>query len=261
MSFGTRNRDENVRPFVVDPHLVIASLARRRPVFHSEADFQFAFAWEAKMLVPGIEVRLETHPEPGVRLDLELIDPAARRGLAVELKYMTRLWAGESGGESFALKNHGASDLRAYDVVKDIERVERFVLRRPGWTGLVIALTNESAYWRSPTHGRATNADAFRLFEGNLLAGERRWGAEHRRDCQGTRGTASTARYLRTPLGRLLPIGRRPRRILSSTCRTDRRGAMTDDATGACLSGSVLNTPTRQPFFQTCEPRPTDDHS
>lgn len=175
MSFGNPLNDD-ARPLLVDPHAVIACLARRRPVFHSEADLQFAFAWEAKTLVPGIEVRLETHPEPGVRLDLELIDPAETRGLAVELKYMTRLWTGESGGESFALKNHGASDLRAYDVVKDIERVERFVIRRPGWTGLVIALTNESAYWRAPTRGPITNADAFRLFDGNLLAGERRWG-------------------------------------------------------------------------------------
>ena len=125
---------------------------------------------------PGLEVRLETHPEPNVRLDLELVDPVSRLGVAVELKYMTRLWTGQYGDETFALRNHGASDLRAYDVVKDIERVERFTARRPGWTGLVIALTNEAAYWRKPAHGRVTNADAFRLHEGNLLSGERRWG-------------------------------------------------------------------------------------
>lgn len=74
---------------LIDPYAVLASLAKRRGVFHSEADFQFAFAWEAKSLNPGLEVRLETHPEPGVRLDLELIDPDSPRGLAVELKYMT----------------------------------------------------------------------------------------------------------------------------------------------------------------------------
>src|SRR4051794_15512417 len=102
-----------------DPMGVLGSLAWYRPVFHSEADFQFAFAWEAKTLHPGLEVRLETHPEPNVRLDLELFDPGSRRGVAVELKYMTRLWTGQHGDESFALRNHGAADLRAYDVVKD----------------------------------------------------------------------------------------------------------------------------------------------
>src|SRR3954449_6414188 len=87
---------------LIDPYAVLASLATRRAVFHSEADFQFAFAWEAKTLHPGLEVRLETHPEPGVRLDLELIDPDSPRGLAIEHKYLTRLWAGVQGSESFA---------------------------------------------------------------------------------------------------------------------------------------------------------------
>ena len=160
----------------LDASAVLASLARARPVFHSEADFQFAFAWEAKVIRPDLEVRLETHPEPNVRLDLELVDPASGTGVAVELKYMTRLWAGTDRGEAFALKNHGASDLRGYDVVKDIERVERFVDARPGWAGYVIALSNEASYWRAPTHGRVTNADAFRLHEGVVLAGERIWG-------------------------------------------------------------------------------------
>lgn len=159
-----------------EPMRVLASLARHRPVFHSEADFQFAFAWEARTMHPGLAVRLETHPEPNVRLDLELMEPESRRGVAVELKYMTRLWTGHHEEESFLLKNHGASDLRGYDVVKDITRVERFVEHRSGWRGLVVALTNEAAYWRHPSHGRVTNADAFRLYEGNVLAGERSWG-------------------------------------------------------------------------------------
>lgn len=175
---------------LLDPYAVLSSLAKRRAVFHSEADLQFAFAWEAKTLNPDLEVRLETHPEPSVRLDLEFIDPDSPRGLAVELKYVTRLWTGGRGSESFAVKNHGASDLRAYDVVKDIERVERFVGQRSGWAGLVIAVTNEAAYWRAPTHGRVTNADAFRLFEGNVLAGERRWGPN----------TGGTSRGRETPL-------------------------------------------------------------
>ena len=152
---------------------MLRSLAATRPVFHSEADFQFAFAWEAKHQRPDLEVRLETHPEPAVRLDLELITPAGDRGVAVELKYMTRLWAGTDRSESFALKNHGASDLRGYDVIKDIHRVERFTLDRPGWSGLVVVLTNDAGYWRPRTHGRITNADAFRLGEGAVLEGSR----------------------------------------------------------------------------------------
>ena len=37
---------ESIERVVFDVEAVLASLAAKRPVFHSEADFQFAFAWE-----------------------------------------------------------------------------------------------------------------------------------------------------------------------------------------------------------------------
>lgn len=163
-------------PPLIDAEALLQSLASNRRVFHSEADVQFAFGGEAKLQNPELEVHLETHPEPAVRLDLELMQPNTGRGVAVELKYMTRLWSGSDGRENFALKNHGASDLRGYDVVKDIQRVERFVAARRGWTGLVVVLTNDGTYWRPHMHGRPTNAKAFRLSHGLVLSGERAWG-------------------------------------------------------------------------------------
>ena len=33
------------------------------------------------------------------------------------------------------------------------------------------------SYWQRPGHGRATNADAFRIYESNRIVGERSWGA------------------------------------------------------------------------------------
>lgn len=144
-------------------------------MFHSEADFQQAFAWEARVLDPSLRVRLETRPEPGVRLDLLLAGEDGRQ-TAVELKYLVRLWHGEVAGERFELKNQGAQDIRAYDVVKDIVRVERFVAGRPGSNGVVVCLANDASYWRAPGHGRETNAHAFRIHEGTVLAGSRAWG-------------------------------------------------------------------------------------
>jgi hypothetical protein len=37
----------------------------------------------------------------------------------------------------------------------------------------VVVLTNDASYWRPRTHGRITNADAFRLGEGAVLEGSR----------------------------------------------------------------------------------------
>ncbi|MEV6894090.1 hypothetical protein [Kribbella sp. NPDC051137] len=155
---------------------VLAAMVRHRPVFHSEADLQHAFAWEAHRLDPALQVRLETHPEPNVRLDLLLSRSDLDRHTAIELKYLTALWSGEYAGEKFALKNQGAQDVRAYDAVKDIGRLERFVRQRNNWTGVFIAITNDPLYWRAPTHGRATNAAAFRIYEGSALSGLRAWG-------------------------------------------------------------------------------------
>ncbi len=155
---------------------VIAALQGQRPVFHSEADFQHAFAWAAHELAPSLNVRLETHPQPNVRLDLLLSRPDLDDYTAVELKYLTARWSGEVNGEHFALKNHGAQDERGYDVIKDIERVERFVAAHSGWNGIVATLTNDPSYWRPPRHTRSTNAQAFRLCEGNVLHGVRAWG-------------------------------------------------------------------------------------
>ncbi len=52
---------------------VLGRLSGLRPVFHSEADVQQAFAWEVRTQDPTVRVRLETRPAPGIRLDLLLI--------------------------------------------------------------------------------------------------------------------------------------------------------------------------------------------
>lgn len=181
---------------------VLARLASLRPAFHSEADLQQALAWEARVLDPSLWMRLETRPEPGVRLDLLLTgDDSAQT--AVELKYLVRLWKGDVGGERFELKNQSAQDIRAYGVVKDIVRVERFVARRPGSNGAVVCLANDSSYWRAPGHGRETNARAFRIHEGTVLE-DRVGTADWRGQQQGQGGAARPAGPARDAMAALL---------------------------------------------------------
>ena len=59
-----------------------------------------------------------------------LIDRLAGREVALELKYLTASWQGVARLESFDLLSQGAQDIRAYDCIKDISRVERFVYDR-----------------------------------------------------------------------------------------------------------------------------------
>lgn len=157
---------------------VMAELARMRPVFHSEADFQFALAWHVKTLDPSIEVSFETPQGEGKRLDLAFRCAELDSYTPVELKYLTRGWAGSVGGQNYALKNHGAQDIRCYDAVADLQRIERFTDQHRAHAGFVIVLTNDPYYWRSPKAIDNTNAAAFRIGDGAELSGERCWGPE-----------------------------------------------------------------------------------
>jgi hypothetical protein len=46
----------------LDIHGLMQRLSKSRPIFHSEADFQFALAWRIKESMPDCEVRLEFKP-------------------------------------------------------------------------------------------------------------------------------------------------------------------------------------------------------
>ena len=89
----------------LDIHGLMRGLAETRPVFHSEADFQFALAWRIREET-GQDVRLEFPPFPGEGMYLDLWVPDI--GTAVELKYVTREHTVAVDGESFSLRNHAA---------------------------------------------------------------------------------------------------------------------------------------------------------
>lgn len=44
---------------MIDIEQVLKELAKKRPVFHSEADFQHALAWEIQITYPDANIRLE----------------------------------------------------------------------------------------------------------------------------------------------------------------------------------------------------------
>ena len=72
----------------LDIHAIMNGLAERRPIFHSEADFQFALAWRIHKTLPDCEVRLEFKPFPYERMYLDVWLPT--ECVAIELKYLTR---------------------------------------------------------------------------------------------------------------------------------------------------------------------------
>lgn len=149
-------------------------LAQVRPVFHSEADFQHALAWQIQIEHPTGVVRLETRPTRGVRLDV-LVRLGDER-IAIELKYLVARFEGSVADERFDLPNQGAHDISRYDVLKDVVRVERFVAAGVADSGWTIALSNDSNYWRPGTKVDPVDG-MFRIHEGRQLGGSLEWSA------------------------------------------------------------------------------------
>lgn len=95
----------------LDIHALLAAAARHRPLFHSEADSQHAFAWEVHHQFPDAFIRLEkpiSFANGVAHLDVlvQWVDAMA----AIELKYKTRKFAFETYSETYSLRNHSAQD-------------------------------------------------------------------------------------------------------------------------------------------------------
>ena len=135
-------------------------------MFHSEADFQHALAWQIHEAAPESQVRLEVSVIPveaqGMFLDIWL--PV--EGIAIELKYKTRGLELEQDDESFALRNQSAQDQGRYDFLRDIQRLElmRSKLEQCR-AGYAVLLTNDSSYWKVPTQRDTVDTD-FRCARG-----------------------------------------------------------------------------------------------
>lgn len=151
----------------------LARLAASRAIFHSEADFQHALAWQLQLDHPAARIRLETRPVPARPLFLDLLADVDGQRIAVELKYLVRGVATTWKDEAFELRDQSAQDVRRYDVVKDISRLEEVVAVGVADAGVMVALSNDARYW---SEGRPGSVDAaFRLQEGRALTGTLAW--------------------------------------------------------------------------------------
>lgn len=163
----------------MDLQIVIESLRKNRPVFHSEADFQFALAWEIKTHYPNYDVRLE-YPctnDRGERIYVDILVRNKCGSYPIELKYKTKeRIIRNCAGEDFNLREHGAENLSKYDFVKDICRIESIVAELDCFKqGYTLWLTNNLSYCRAPRNFDAGYA-AFSVHQGAQKTGTMDWG-------------------------------------------------------------------------------------
>jgi hypothetical protein len=162
----------------IDIYDTMARLSEVRPLFHSEADFQHALAWQLQQRYPHLSIRLEyrsPHLPQRWYVDLWLAD--GNEHVALELKYKTRALRKRINNEEFDLLDQAAQDIGRYDTLKDVYRVEQIVGAMPHSVGFVLLLTNDSSYWTTGTRAGSVDKD-FRLHDGRTVLGELAWGAD-----------------------------------------------------------------------------------
>ena len=130
----------------LDIRRILESLVARRPIFHSEADFQHALAWEITRQYGAAEMRLEVRPFPGEAMALDLLVQLESRTTAIELKHRTRALDVTVGGERFVLKNQAAHPIASYDCCKDLARLEWFVRAGVSDCGFLVILKNDQLF-------------------------------------------------------------------------------------------------------------------
>lgn len=145
-------------------HRAMDALARKRPIFHSEADFQHALAWEIQTAHPTAALRLEKRVavRPSIELDLAIDLRGVRLGVEV-------------AGEQFTLST-GADDHARYFAIEDLARLERLVAEGTIDSGVLVLLTNVANMWEPPASRRRVLYEDFRMHEGHVLVGTMAWG-------------------------------------------------------------------------------------
>jgi len=161
---------------MLDMNAILETLAQRRPIFHSEADFQHALAWEIHSQPGSPEVRLEVPlPDPTTRGHVDI--RVQHRGLTflIELKYKTARFEDIVNGEQFKLRDQSPQDVGRYAFLWDVARLERIAEENGGISGCAVLLTNDGKYWTPSPRREPTNDAAFRLSGDHELERELRW--------------------------------------------------------------------------------------
>lgn len=157
----------------------IDRLAVKRPVFHSEADFQHEMALQLASI--GYEVRLEMRVN--VADDYIYIDLTANREgqrVAIELKYikitgpLNPVIGVDRYGELFEIFSNWGPNLSRYDTWSDYSRISCLV-NQPNpiiSKGYAILLTNVADAWNEPGNIMARN---FPLHDGTEVHNSMDW--------------------------------------------------------------------------------------
>lgn len=165
---------------------VLNNLAKRRPLFWSEADFQFEFAWELhKKLGEEANIYLERRHEINSassdsanekatqstinkslnKLYVDIWVEYDNKTYPIELKYTTKRCKVDDAKNQVKTKEQSARDAGCYRFLWDIKRLEEIKasLSPKVVKGYAIMLTSDAGYYEERKPKQPTLFDDFRL--------------------------------------------------------------------------------------------------
>jgi hypothetical protein len=149
-------------------------LRKKRPIFSSEKDFQFALAWEIKLLYNDANVHLEYCPDITQNVHIDIFVEINNKIYPIELKYKTKRAFTKIDNEIFCLKNQAAQTLGKYDFLKDFQRMENLAKIIQNFDcGYTLLLTNDPSYWEKNKKD-AIDVE-FQLLHGIIKTGKMEW--------------------------------------------------------------------------------------
>ena len=141
---------------------ILRSLARRRPIFHSEADFRLELALYLRETYPHLYPVCEypLHRTSRESYDIMLLQ-GREEVMVLELKYLCQALKCNFADEQFKLTGGWPADGGCHATLKDVERLEVFleeIQKRENRTAraAVIALTNDPVLWEGPISENTT---------------------------------------------------------------------------------------------------------
>ncbi len=166
---------DNALRLKFDIYKVLKELAKTKPLFCSELEFQFYLAWAIKELYGDeykicIEYPLKNYDGKNRNIDLVLVDSLGFL-IPIELKYKTSKIKQLYDGVTYDLKDQSANNLTKYGHWKDISRIEYF--RDVGdkfLVGYVITLTNQHCTWQNISNPEKNDYE-FALADESFVAG------------------------------------------------------------------------------------------
>ena len=126
---------------------LLKKLAKKKPIFENEKDFQYALSHELARAYPNCLIYLEGRPlriEEDFNYDICMVLDDTE--IFFELKHKPTKFTATIKSKEYQLKSQDANDLYSYDFLFDVWRLELAVTKK-SHTGFAIFLSNDHRYW------------------------------------------------------------------------------------------------------------------